>query len=752
MSRTDRASVSGPDELLDIIEDEVGVCSSDGAPAVPPWRVLVVDDDDDVHDATRFALRGMEFLGRPVEATHATCVDEALAALVQGPEYAVAFIDVVMETDDAGLVLVSKIREAGHSALRIVLRTGQPGYAPELDVIATYDINDYRLKSELDRRRLLSTLTTSLRSYHQVRRLEDTLRGLEVIVDTSDSLVQTPGLGRFAEGVLAQIAELISVPLSGVVAIAAHRDDPWSAARLEEFVVTHEVGRFKDTLGMNVRELTIPSVNRLELRRGHVGVYGGVIGLVFSARPDHDVVVYLEPMEMPSMEKLALLEVYAQRIAMGFENVALLNRLDMLAYLDPALRIPNENAFLDGLRHLLEERVDVGVGILVVEDLDTIASAFGPMRAQQLLSEQHIRLQERVPELMLAARVADHQLAFAYVGQAPSSETLESLLRTESTIESTRLPVTSTIAMVRADPEVRSANELLRYARATILHSKSRARGKISWFERGIIDGLERRGRLQVALYNALLTRVDLAVHVQPKVDIVAKKVVGGEALARWTLNGQPVSPADFIPVAEACGLTHSIQEHVVEVVGRWARLRRADGHPPMPIAVNLAMRDIQGQDFADRLLRLVHDNDLGPDEISFEVTESGVMHDPSRTRTELGALVGAGFKLAIDDFGTGYSSLAQLDRLPFDTLKIDRAFIQPLEASNAQRSIAAAAIAIARGLGLKVVAEGIETEAQHNALLFLGCHECQGYLYGRPVPIEEFQDVCNDWRLNLAS
>jgi len=149
----------------------------------PPWRVLVVDDDADVHEATEFALQGVQILGRPVAIEHASSAADALRLLSQTDEPAAILLDVVMETEDAGLHLVSRIRdELKLLRPRIILRTGQPGRAPELDTVSKYDINDYKTKNELTRSKLCTTLTAALRSYDQLRRIDASRQALERIV------------------------------------------------------------------------------------------------------------------------------------------------------------------------------------------------------------------------------------------------------------------------------------------------------------------------------------------------------------------------------------------------------------------------------------------------------------------------------------------------------------------------------------------------------------------------------------------
>ena len=186
--------------------------------AVRHWRILIIDDDDDVHQATEFALSNTPILNRPLMFLHAYSSTDAIELLKQEQDIAVILLDVVMESEDAGLRLVKSIRqELNIHESRIVLRTGQPGYAPEMDAIRDYDINDYKTKSELSRNRLYTTLTTAIRSYDQIHAINASRRGLGMIIRSSAELMARHGLQEFAAGVITQLAGLLRLAPEGIV-------------------------------------------------------------------------------------------------------------------------------------------------------------------------------------------------------------------------------------------------------------------------------------------------------------------------------------------------------------------------------------------------------------------------------------------------------------------------------------------------------------------------------------------------------
>ncbi len=186
------------------------------------WPLLVVDDDDDVHHATEFALHGLRVLGRPLEFVHAASAAEAIALLARRDDVALVLLDVVMESEDAGLQAVERIRgELDMAAVRIILHTGQPGYAPELEAVGRYDINDYKTKSELTRSKLVTAVTAAIRSYAQIRRLEANRQTLERIIDGTNRFDAECGLATFADGIIAQTAALLGEAPAGMVCIGA---------------------------------------------------------------------------------------------------------------------------------------------------------------------------------------------------------------------------------------------------------------------------------------------------------------------------------------------------------------------------------------------------------------------------------------------------------------------------------------------------------------------------------------------------
>jgi diguanylate cyclase (GGDEF)-like protein len=305
--------------------------------------------------------------------------------------------------------------------------------------------------------------------------------------------------------------------------------------------------------------------------------------------------------------------------------------------------------------------------------------------------------------------------------------------------------VTPSIGIAVFPEDGADAATLLKNAEIAMYHAKQQGATEAEFYRKELnVRSLER-----LTLENALrraLERNELELYYQPKVAILTGHIVGAEALLRWNHPELGmVSPTEFIPIAEECGLIVDIGEWVLRTAYEQAARWEAAGDPPLKVSVNVSRPQLAQNRLTEVVTRLQRVNRLGRNRIVLELTESLVMDDAEASIRMLGALRDMGMALSLDDFGTGYSSLAYLKRFPLDELKIDRSFIHAVPASPADAAIVQTIIVLARSLGLRVVAEGVETETQLQYLAALGCDEYQGFLYSRPVPVAQFERLCRE-------
>jgi signal transduction histidine kinase len=313
-------TVGEQDDFLQIIDD-------DGEPADtgPQWKVAVIDDDLAVHDGTRFALGDYQLNGHRLEILSAFSAKEGRELMQAHPDTAAVLLDVIMETDEAGLDLVQYIRNIlKNETVRIILRTGQPGQAPERRVIVDYDINDYKAKTELTADKLFTSLTAALRSYQQLQRMVETRRGLEIIIDAASTLYDFKSMQRLAEGVLTQIASLLNVDCAGILVL---RD---SAEAEDSFSVLAGSGcysRFVGLPGINALDDELRSVVKEAFRRRDHQFLARRSVLYIRTGSGRELVVLLEASERLSDTDRALIQIFSSRLSVAFDNVILYEQL-----------------------------------------------------------------------------------------------------------------------------------------------------------------------------------------------------------------------------------------------------------------------------------------------------------------------------------------------------------------------------------------------------------------------------------------
>ncbi|MBF0130578.1 MAG: bifunctional diguanylate cyclase/phosphodiesterase, partial [Alphaproteobacteria bacterium] len=403
---------------------------------------------------------------------------------------------------------------------------------------------------------------------------------------------------------------------------------------------------------------------------------------------------------------------------------------------------------------LLEDAVATAGGgrgpMLMLFDIDrfkTVAATLGRPYAEDILRLASRRLQSEIGGGCVSARVGDDRFAclfpngteFDRAGRL--AETVRHLMAAPYTVGGRTISSTVTLGIACHPEHGLSGSELMTKAEAA-LHDAARQGGNI-W---RVYDPLAAERQLErLTIEDALrsaLSNGEFQVCFQPKISIHGRRTVGMEALLRWNSATMGwVSPAVFIPVAEETGLILAIGEHVLRESCTHMKKWLDSGFPEdMKVAVNVSVKQFQHPDLVHSVERILDQTRLHPRSLVLEITESGLVGDAVELAETLGTLRDIGVTLSIDDFGTGYSSLSYLGRLPAHELKIDQSFVRGLPDTVGSQTIVEAIIAIAGSLNLKLVAEGVETEAQLAFLQERGCDVAQGYLFARPLSPADFE------------
>lgn len=724
------------DELLVFGAESV---ATDETATTRVWHILIVDDEPDVHQATEFALVDTVIQGRPLVFLHAYSGAEALQVLKTIPDIAAILLDVVMEQEDSGLRLIKVIREdLKMTDVRIILRTGQPGYAPEVEAIRDYDINDYKTKSELTRSKLYATVTAAIRSYEQLKTIQAGRDGLEIIVRSSAELMALQGLKSFAAGVITQIAALLGVEPEGLVCAQEESDGGLR--------VVAGAGRYTDSINRPVSELPDPRVAQALLHciESQQNLYDTRSTTLFlGGETLTRVAVFLDlPLELDLLDR-SLLQVFCANIAVGFDNVTLFSRLKGVAYVDPVTRLPNRNRFVELVASAMAEPQAHGQSCVALLDLDNfgaINDAFGHRFGDLLLAAVGQALRAQLPPEVVVARLSGDVFGLLGAADQLAPQAVMQCLEGPLTIDGRFVVATATMGLCLMRESRGEGADVVKDANLALKQAKMQSRRGHAWFRPEMAQQVRDRIRMLQALELAFKTS-ELSLWYQPQISLADHRVVGVEALMRWRApEGQLIPPDHFIPVAESSGL-------IVEM-GRWAlreacyalmRLR-SGGWTQLRMSVNVSMAQFRDPNFLATLNQALADSQLPPQMLELEVTESVASGEMTLFVELLDQIKQLGVSVAVDDFGTGYSSLSYLQTLDVDTLKIDRAFVREVSDSASACRIAEMVVRLGHELGMRVIAEGVETPAQRDLLAQMGCDEAQGWHYAKAMPEADLQ------------
>jgi diguanylate cyclase (GGDEF)-like protein len=703
------------------------------------WRVMIIDDDADVHSATTFALGNLEMQNRPLEFLHAYSATEARTMLKEEKDIAVILLDVVMEQEDAGLLLVRHIRESlGMSEARIILRTGQPGYAPEIDAIRDFDINDYKTKSELTRIKLFTTVTAAIRSYEQIRAINASRRGLDLIVRASTALMAQHGLQNFAAGVITQISGLLSLQPEGL--LCAQENQQGNSASL---IVIAAAGHYRNLINKPISEVHDARIQgaliqALDERRN---IYGqDFTSLFFVGNAGRDFAAFLNTgMHLSEIDQ-RLLEVFCSNISVGLDNVELVTRLHTFAFYDALTKLPNRTRLLELLNEILlnPTRTDTTLALVDIDHFAETNDALGHKFGDLLLLAISSRLQLHLGGELTIARVGGDTFGVLGHGDQVNPKSLLDQFEQPFHIDGQDVQLSSTVGLLKLAEYEGTGADALKDADIALKRAKLRQRSGHFYFSRSMGVDIRERVRMMYAL-RAAFEAGQLFVVYQPEINLADRKTVGAEALLRWkTPDGTFISPDRFIPIAEYSGLIVELGEWVMrEACSELVRIH-ALGQKDFMMSINVSQVQFRHPHFLDTLIRALRDTGAPAGSIELEITESMAMEEPDMLIKLLGHIKETGVSIAIDDFGTGFSSLSYLQRLNVDKLKIDRAFVTEITSSARGSSIAEMVIQLGRNLGLRVIAEGVEDERQAQILQNLGCELAQGYLFARPMGAEQ--------------
>lgn len=424
--------------------------------------------------------------------------------------------------------------------------------------------------------------------------------------------------------------------------------------------------------------------------------------------------------------------------------------LTQLALHDTLTDLPNRTLLADRIEQAIAKVAEQGgCFALMFIDLDgfkPVNDAFGHHIGDLLLKAVAGRLRGHLHSQDTLARIGGDEFVLLVELQEPNDAMdvavkQVNLVSRPFRVAEHDLQLSASLGIVLYPGNGQDQHELLRNADAAMYHAKSAGKNGYSFFDVSMNSNARQQLQLLQDLRQALEQR-QFRLHYQPKFDAQACQPIGAEALLRWEHPQQGLLlPDRFIGLAEKTGLIIPIGEWVLDEACRQMRQWLDQGHQGWRMAVNLSAIQFCHAGLVESVARALQQNGLPANCLTLEITETTAMHDADASLTVLQRLSDMGVDLSIDDFGTGYSSLMYLKRLPANELKIDRGFVRDLEQDSDDAAIVSAIVALGQALGLRIVAEGVETDKQQDFLTRLGCDSLQGYLLGQPVPAEQFMD-----------
>jgi diguanylate cyclase (GGDEF)-like protein len=414
--------------------------------------------------------------------------------------------------------------------------------------------------------------------------------------------------------------------------------------------------------------------------------------------------------------------------------------------------LPNRNLFRDHLGlALVQARRNMerlAVLFLNIDRFKPINDLFGHARADELLCRVGERIQRCLRGSDTLARFVGDEFLVLNTGIKTDQEVMAIVARINQELEAPfhlagrNVGVTISAGIATFPEHGDSAEALIRHANIALYHGRLKGGRSHTFFMPEMGEVTSQRLRLQSELRRAI-DHAEFELYFQPQVDLLTRHINGVEALIRWNHPERGLlPPGDFLPLAEEAGLIGEIGEWVTRMVCAKLTAWEGEGIAPARVAINISPHHLDQTDFVERFMALLAERAVEPRRIEVELTENLFIRDPGAVAKKLQALAAHGVMIAIDDFGTQYSSLSYLQKFPIHTLKIDKSFVWEIDREYRQHAIIKAIISIAHGLGLNLIAEGVETDEQLRFLQTQGCDEIQGYLISKPLPAATLESL----------
>jgi len=688
-------------------------------------RLLLVDDEPLILTSLRELLKSSGFI-----LVMAASGSEAVRQLSLEP-FDLVILDLRLP-DMGGHDIMDFINQRQIDT-KVIVTSGDEGIDAAIGALKR-DAYDY-LRKPYSREELLKAIHNALQQHrleaenrHIAKKLESSERIYRYLVDSSPDIIFTlnpegqitfindrvlPLLGFHREDLLGRhYSELVNpadIERANYVFGVGRRDQRWSRSielRLKSFSFEAEVRTFSIEL-MTIAEAPSGVLSTVKLQQPEMlGIYG--VARDITERKRADALVAYQ------------------------------------AYHDILTNLPNRVLFKDrlSLALLQAKRKNAGLAVIFInlDRFKVINDSLGHQVGDELLQKTATRLQSCLRHSDTLSRFTSDEfnVVLPELQQTEDADKIAraflASLKRPFVLGGQSIHITASIGVAIYPTDGQSVDELIRHSDLAMHSIKNQGRNGHAFFDRAMLASTTGQITLEHELHMAL-SAGELEMYYQPQVNVKTGQIMGAEALMRWNHPQRGfLGAGEFLPFAEESGLIMPISDWMLEAVCRDLTAWNAVGGDPIYMSINLSPHYLDRGDYVDKLKNTLDRFQISPSQLEVEVTENICIRNPLTAIEQLNKLCQLGIKVAIDDFGTGYSSLSYLHRFPIHILKIDRSFIMPIEDEYMQFPVVLAIISIAKGLGLKLVAEGVETEVQKRYLERAGCETIQGYYFHRPM------------------
>jgi len=465
-----------------------------------------------------------------------------------------------------------------------------------------------------------------------------------------------------------------------------------------------------------------------------------------------DISIRLEPIEDEKSD--------SQNFLLVISNISarkkLEKELNQLAYFDKLTNLPNRRMFLDRLRSLEKihkrEKRPFALFFLDLDNFKYINDSLGHDAGDTLLIKLADRLKSIFRPEDLVCRLAGDEFTVLVELKDHDSHMLiniankliKDLTSKPIKINSKEINIGASVGIAQFPKDAHDSDSLLRNADTAMYMAKKNGKNRFSFFSEEMVELLNKRIELEIAIKQAMQMPGELYLLYQPIIDLQNNTIIGVESLARWMHPKKGlISPLDFIAVAEKSDLIIGLSDYLLDLAFRQAYAWQSE-NAGIYVSVNISVKYFKTPAFVEKMEKLLQKHQVNPLNILLEFTEGIMLDNSDETISKFAKLKAIGFGIAIDDFGTGYSSLGYIHQLPIDVIKIDRSFVHAMINNDKSNAVIGAITKLSNALGIKTVAEGIETKEQEKYLKELACHLGQGYLYSKPVMADEIEVKLN--------